>query len=212
LVVPRIAVEAEILTVISIAVSIFAIMDPVAAIPTLVSYLSEARVEGNGEKFVKRTVNRATLAIFMLLTLFSIAGEQILRLFGVSIESLKIAGGILLMAIAIDMLIFGHKPEQVSSGDFAVVPIATPLIVGPGTMSTLIIYSRLYGPVLTLAGAYIALIATYPLLRYSHRLFRYMGTTALRGLGKFMSVIIAAIAMELLIGGFRDIFPQILHS
>jgi len=205
-------VQAEILTVVSIAVSVFAIMDPVAAIPTLVSYLNEARAEGDSERFVRRIVNRATIAIFILLTLFSIAGEQILRLFGVSIESLKIAGGILLMAIAIDMLISGHKPEQVSSGDFAVVPIATPLIVGPGTMSTLIIYSRLYGPLLTLAGAYIALIATYPLLRYSHKLLRYMGTTALRGLGKFMSVIIAAIAMELFIGGLRDIYPMFIHS
>jgi multiple antibiotic resistance protein len=193
------------MTVISIAISVFAIMDPIAAIPTLVSYLESTRGGNDWEALAKRIVNRATITIFILLTLFSIAGEQILKLFGISLTSLKIAGGVLLMAIAIDMLISGHKPEQVSSGDFAVVPIATPLIVGPGTMSTLIIYSRIYGFVLTLLGAYVALLITYPLLRYSHTLLRYLGTTTLRGLGKFMSVIIAAIAMELLIGGLRDL-------
>ncbi|MDT7887684.1 MAG: MarC family protein [Desulfurococcales archaeon] len=201
----KLAIQTDLLTVFSIAISIFAIMDPVAAIPTLVSYLEGAKSNNGWESLTRRIVNRAMIAIFILLTLFSIAGEQILMLFGISLASLKIAGGILLTAIAIDMLISGHKPEQVLSGDFAVVPIATPLIVGPGTMSTLIIYSRIYGSLLTLVGAYIALLITYPLLRYSHALLRYLGTTTLRGLGKFMSVIIAAISMELFIGGLRDL-------
>lgn len=201
----KLALQPELSAIVSIAVSIFAIMDPVAAIPTLTSYLEQISSERDLEGFVRRVINRAIIAIFILLTLFSLAGEYILRIFGVSIASLKIAGGIMLMAIAIDMLISGHKPEKVASGDFAIVPIAMPLIVGPGTMSTLIIYSRIYGSLLTLLGAYIALLATYPLLRYSHMILRYMGTTALRGLGKFMSVIIAAIAVELFIGGLRDL-------
>lgn len=194
----------------SIAISVFAIMDPVAAIPTMISYLESVRGEGSRdsrdiEDFVKRIINRITVAVFIMLTIFSIAGEPILRIFGISISSLRIAGGVILIAIAIEMLMSSGKPEKVSSGDFAVVPIATPLIVGPGTMSTLIIYSRIYGSLLTLLGAYIALLATYPLLRYSYRIMRYMGTTTLRGIGKFMSVIIAAIAVELFITGLRDL-------
>ncbi|MGC9009542.1 MAG: MarC family protein [Sulfolobales archaeon] len=191
---------------IPIAISIFAIMDPPAAIPTLVSYVSVLPgSEKDLKKIVNRVVNKAIIVVFILLTLFSLAGEYILKFFNIDLASLRIAGGILLMAIAIDTLITGHKPENVRSGDFAVVPIATPLIVGPGTMSTLIVYSRIYGSLTTLLGAYIALLISYPLLRYSYDLFRYLGTSTLQGLGKFMSLIIASIAVSLVLNGLRDL-------
>jgi len=193
-------------TLIPIAVSIFAIMDPPAAIPTLVTYVSSVKGdEKEIERINREVVRKALIVIFVLLTVFSLAGEYVLKLFNIDIASLKIAGGVLLMAVAIDMLITGHKPEQVYSGDYAVVPIATPLIVGPGTMSTLIVYSRLYGSLTTLLGAYIALLATYPLLRYSPKLFRYLGASTLQGLGKFMSLIIASIAVSLMLSGLRDL-------
>ncbi len=198
---------ADLSTIVSIAVSVFAIMDPVAAIPTMITYIEEMRGRGSNdiEGFVKKVINRTIIAVFIMITVFSLAGEYILRIFGVSLLALRIAGGVILMAIAIEMLMSSDKPERVSSGDFAIVPIATPLIVGPGTMSTLILYSRIYGSILTLLGAYVALLATYPLLRYSYRIMRYMGTTALRGIGKFMAIIIAAIAVELFVAGLRDL-------
>ncbi|GAY25978.1 multiple antibiotic resistance (MarC)-related protein [Desulfurococcaceae archaeon AG1] len=201
------SMPADLSTIVSIAVSVFAIMDPVAAIPTMITYIEEMRGRGSNdiEGFVKKVINRTIIAVFIMITVFSLAGEYILRIFGVSLLALRIAGGVILMAIAIEMLMSSDKPERVSSGDFAIVPIATPLIVGPGTMSTLILYSRIYGSILTLLGAYVALLATYPLLRYSYRIMRYMGTTALRGIGKFMAIIIAAIAVELFVAGLRDL-------
>ncbi|MEM2288288.1 MAG: MarC family protein, partial [Sulfolobales archaeon] len=136
----------------TIAVSIFAIMDPPAAIPTLISYIGGSlnTEDSNLEDIVVRIVNKAAAAILLLLALFSLVGEYILRIFNISLESLRIAGGLLLTVIAIDMLLAKEKVEEVRRGDFAVVPIATPLIVGPGTMITLIVYSRVYGPVPTL--------------------------------------------------------------
>jgi len=191
---------------IPIAISIFAIMDPPAAIPTLISYIGVlSGSEKDVKKIVNKIVNKAIIVVFILLTIFSLAGEYILKFFNIDLASLRIAGGVLLMAVAIDMLITGHKPENVSSGDFAVVPIATPLIVGPGTMSTLIVYSRIYGSLTTLLGAYIALSISYPLLRYSYDLFKYLGTSTLQGLGKFMSLIIASIAVSLIFSGLRDL-------
>jgi len=149
-------------------------------------------------------VNKASVAMVILVTLFSLAGELILRAFNVSIESLKVAGGILLIVLAINMLMAKEK-EEVEKGDFAIVPIATPLIIGPGTMSTLIVYSRVYGPLTTLIGAYIAIGLTYLILRYSYVMFKYLGTSVLKGLGKFMSIIVAAIAVELMVGGLKDL-------
>jgi len=85
------------------------------------------------------------------------------------------------------------------------VPIATPLIVGPRTMSTLIVYSRIYGPLVTLVGSYIAFAMAYPLLRYSYIVFRYLGSSVLQGLAKFMSIVVASIAVELLISSLRGL-------
>lgn len=195
-------------SLVTVAVSVFAIMDPPAAIPTLISYVG---VLGNSVesidigKLVARSVNKASVAILLLLTSFSLFGEYILRAFNISLEALRIAGGVLLMIIAAEMLLSKEKPEEVRRGDFAVVPIATPLIVGPGTMSTLIIYSRVYGPLVTLAGSYIAFAMAYPMLRYSYLVLRYLGPSVLQGLAKFMSIIVASIAVELLISGLRGL-------
>ena len=197
----------DIPTLLGIAVSIFAIMDPPAAVPTIVSYLGSDLGPGSGRTLqdVVRAVNRAGAAILILLTIFSLAGEYVLRLFNVSLESLRVAGGVLLMVLAIDMLRTRERLGEVRGGDFAIVPIATPLIVGPGTMSTLIVYSRIYGPVATLIGAYVAFAMTYPILRYSYVVFKYLGTSTLQGLGKFMSIIVASIAVELAVSGLRGL-------
>lgn len=193
-------------TLIPISVSIFAIMDPPAAIPTLIAFVQRnVSREEDTDLFLKTVVNKSFIAITILVVLFSLAGDYILRFFNIDLASLRIAGGVLLMAVAIDMLITGHKPEEIQSGDFAVVPIATPLIVGPGTMSTLIVYSRIHGPLVTLLGGAVALLMTYPLLRYSYKLLKYLGPSALQGLGKFMSLIIASIAISLVISGLRDL-------
>ena len=195
-------------SLVTVAVSIFAIMDPPAAIPTLISYIGALGGElekGDMGRLVARTVNKASIAILLLLTLFSLFGEYVLKLFNISLEALRIAGGVLLMIIAAEMLLSKERPEEVKSGDFAVVPIATPLIVGPGTMSTLIVYSRIYSPLVTLAGAYIAFAMAYPLLRYSYLVLRYLGPSVLQGLAKFMSIIVASIAVELFISGLRGL-------
>ncbi len=191
----------------TVAISIFAIMDPPAAIPTLVAYVgSGAHPGGAGmEKAVVRIVNRASVTVLLLLVTFSLAGEYVLKFFNISLEALRIAGGLLLIVLAVDMLLERERAEEVRGGDFAVVPIATPLIVGPGTMSTLIVYSRIYGPAQTLLGALVAFGMTYLVLRYSYRALKYLGDSVLRGLGKFMSIIVASIAVELVLGGLRGL-------
>ncbi len=191
----------------AIAITVFAIMDPPAAVPTLVAYVGSGAHSGAAdlERAIVGIVNRASIAILLLLALFSLAGEYVLKLFNISLEALRIAGGLLLIVLAVEMLLGREKIGEVRGGDFAVVPIATPLIVGPGTMSTLIVYSRIYGPALTLLGALLAFVFTYLVLRYSYKALRYLGDSVLRGLGKFMSIIVASIAVELILGGLRGL-------
>lgn len=193
-------IKIDITTIITLSVQIFAIMDPLAALPPLIEVIADLKPSD-----ARRMINRAAIAIFILLTLFSIAGGIILYIFGLSISSLKIAAGIILMATAIDTLITGHKPEKINIGEYIIVPIATPLIVGPGTMTLLITASRLYGIINTLIAAYIAFIATYIILLISQNIVRLAGTTFVNGLGRFMSIIIASFAVEMFVSGIREI-------
>ncbi|ADM27104.1 multiple antibiotic resistance (MarC)-related protein [Ignisphaera aggregans DSM 17230] len=193
-------IKIDISIIITLSVQIFAIMDPLAALPPLIEVIADLKPSD-----ARRMINRAAIAIFILLTLFSIAGGIILSIFGLSISSLKIAAGVILMATAIDTLITGHKPEKINVGEYIIVPIATPLIVGPGTMTLLITASRLYGIINTLIAAYIAFIATYIILLISQNIVRLTGTTFVNGIGRFMSIIIASFAVEMFVSGIREI-------
>ena len=180
--------------VLNLSLQIFAIMDPPAALPALMSV-----VEGLEKSVVRRLVNKASIAILLLLLTFSTAGGLILQVFGISLTSLRVAAGVVLMAIAIDTLITGHKPESIEAGEYIIVPIATPLIVGPGTMTLLITSSRVYGIPHTVAAALVAFIPTYLLLKFSQTIMRVLGKTVVHGLGRFMSIIIASFAAQMLI-------------
>jgi len=175
-------------------------MDPIAALPQFMRIL-----ESLSASDIKSAISRTSLAVFMLLTAFTLCGNYILMLFGISITSLKIAGGVILMAVALDTLITGHKPSKIEVGEFIIVPLATPLIVGPGTMTLLIVSTGVYGMVSTLVAAYIAFIGVYLTLRLSSQILKLVGPTFVNGLGRFMSLIIASFAVEMLIGGIREL-------
>jgi len=190
--------------VLVLALQIFAIMDPLAAVPTLLDVLSDLP-----ETERKRLVNRAAGAVFVLLTIFTIAGGYILMVFGISIAAFRVAAGVILMAIAIDMLITGHKPEKIEVGTYIIVPIATPLIVGPGTMTLLITSARIYGILNTLIATYIAFAATYVILRTAHTVARLAGETFIHGLGRFMALIVASFAVEMFGEGIKEYIHEL---
>jgi len=184
----------------SLSVQLYAIMDPIAAIPQFMRVLEDVE-----ESDIKKIVNKTGIAIFSLLTIFTLFGNYILNLFGISISSLRVAGGVILMGVALDTLITGHKPSKVEVGEYVIVPLATPLIVGPGTMTLLIVSTGVYGVLTTLIAAYIAFIAVYITLLLSPIILRLTGPTFVNGLGRFMSLIIASFAVEMLVSGVREL-------
>lgn len=197
----------NLVTLATLAIQIFAIMDPLAAVPALVEALS-----GFSEKEAKMLINKASIVIFVLLTLFSTIGGLILYVLGLDISHLRIAAGAILMAISIDTLITGHKPSKINVGEYVIVPIATPLIVGPGTMTLLITSSKVYGVLNTLLASYIAFTFTYIILLVSNKIVRLLGNTFISGLGRFMSIIIASFAVDMFVTGLRDIIKMFYYG
>jgi len=109
------------------------------------------------------------------------------------------------MAISIMTLVSGSYVGRLEiTEEQAVVPLATPLIVGPGTITALIVISSVYGPVTALLVALAASTAVAATLLVGIRVVKYVGATPLRLLGRFMSLIIASVATEMILTGVRN--------
>lgn len=179
---------------------IFAILNPISVIPTFLSLTDDLGVTER-----HRIVRNSSFAVLIIAVALALGGSYLLSFFHVSISSLQVGGGILLMAIAIEML--GGLPRTKSlesHAEVAIVPIATPLLVGPGTMTTIIVLSGLVPLLLLVASIFIVTFVTYLLLRYSEILVSVFGRNGIRALGRFMTIIIAAFAAQLMYAGVTE--------
>ncbi|MCS7130398.1 MAG: MarC family protein [Archaeoglobaceae archaeon] len=187
-----------IIQILSITGQIFAVLNPVGVIPTFLS-LTESMDRSKRHRVVKQSI----ITVLLLAIILAIGGSLILEFFKVSVFSLQIGGGILLMVIAVDMLGGLPRTKTVEAGDeIAIVPIATPLLLGPGTMTTVIVLSKTVSLYSLLFSIFIVVFLAYLLLRSSELLIRILGINGVRAISRFMTIIIAAFAAQLLYGGF----------
>jgi multiple antibiotic resistance protein len=188
---------------------------------------------GNTAIFLSVTVERSTadrrrialatsVAVLITLVVAAVVGQQILDLFGISIGSFRIAGGVIVLLIALSMLrarqsSVHHSAQEEADGQQkdnpAIFPLAIPVIAGPGAIATVILYAEHAGSVggaLTI-GAVILLLCLVLLvtLRAADRLSGLLGPTGMNVLTRLMGMILAAIAVEMMAGGLRDLFPQL---
>ncbi|WP_148683015.1 MarC family protein [Pyrobaculum ferrireducens] len=178
---------------------LYAIMNPIGKL-AIVGPLAVEKPE-----YVRKITIVVVVTVYILSSIFALSGGVILAVFGVSIDSFRIAGGIVLMAISIMTLVSGSYVGRLEiTEEQAVVPLATPLIVGPGTITALIIMSSIYGPATALAVSVTASTAVAATLLLGIRVVRYVGATPMRLLGRFMSLIIASVATEMILTGVKN--------
>lgn len=178
---------------------LYAIMNPVGKLAVVGPLAIEKPA------FVKRITVVVIAVVFILTSLFALGGGLILSIFGVSLDSFRIAGGVVLMTISITTLLSGSYVGRLEiTEEQAVVPLATPLIVGPGTITALIVMSSVYGPLHALAAALAAAALVAATLIVGIRVVRYVGVTPMRLLGRFMSLIIASVATEMILTGVKN--------
>ena len=178
-------------------ISLFIIVDPLGNLPILVSLTEKMNSEER-----RRTFHVATATGIILLLFFALLGEQILVLFRISLQSFMIAGGILLLLIAMRMLLTGSWDEGESSQEsVGVVPIAIPLLVGPGAITTTILNIRLFGVAITVASVLIVFFIVWLTLRFIDQIHRLLGRSGSLIISRVMALIIAAIAVEYILEG-----------
>jgi multiple antibiotic resistance protein len=164
----------------------------------------------------------ASLAVLITLAVAAVLGQDILALFGISIGSFRIAGGLIILLIALSMLHarpsgVHHSAQEETDGQQkdnpAIFPLAIPVIAGPGAMATVILYAQHaqgVGGAIAI-GAVIVLMCLILLvtLRAAGRLSSLLGATGMSVLTRLMGMILAAIAVEMIAGGLTELFPQL---
>ena len=196
-------------------ISLFSIVNPLSVIPTFMGL-----TEGASKTELRQIARQTAVAVFLVLMASYTAGEAVLGFFSISVASLRIAGGVLIFGMAWSMLqatVSRAKQtreeaiEAPGRESIAVVPLAMPILAGPGSISLMIIVSgRMDGvrnhAVVTLGTASLALV-TWILLLAAGPIAKALGRTGLNVATRFMGLILAAIAVEFIASGLLDIFP-----
>ena len=181
-------------------VAIFVVMDAVGNIP-IFSALNNKFAKERKIKNIKRAVMIASI----ILLLFLFLGNRLLKFFGVTISSFKIAGGIILMILGLKIVLGLRLTKKEDLSEIAVVPMATPLITGPGVITTTMILVGNYGYWAPLLAAVANLAITYLLLRYSGSLLKIIGKQGSDVVSKIMGLILVAIAVEFISQGWASL-------
>jgi len=190
--------------------ALFAIVDPIGNIPIFIE-VADHVPEGRSQK----AFNTAVIVGAIILLIFSFAGNAILDyIFGIKLADLQLAGGILLLIIAIDHLVFGTLRRSVAvSGTFGpyevgCVPLACPLLAGPGAMVTSLTTLERSGP----AEAVLAIAVVFGLLwiimRFVQPIHRFLGKIVCTVFSKVMCLFIAAIGIHMIMSGLLYYFKS----
>jgi len=186
------------------------IVDPIGVVPLFVAMTAKDSPEK-----CRSTALRASLTAMIVLVFFALFGTIIFKVFGVTLAAFRVAGGLLLMLTALDMLRAQHpatktSPEEAKEGaeqeDIAIVPLAMPLLAGPGAIATVMVLMAEYGGDWLGTGIVITCIAitffiTYLLLRSANLVKKVLKQTGIAILERIFGLILAAIAVQFVFEG-----------
>ena len=202
-----------------IFVTLLALVNPLGVIPVFIGLTMH---QSAAER--ERTLRITSMSVALVIIVGGLLGKQIIGFFGISIASFQVGGGILLLLMAVGMMNAKDEsgratPEETTEGairaetkgNIAVVPLTIPLLTGPGTISTVIIYadraSRWY-EYLSLVGSGLALGAvTWVAFRMADPISRAVGRTGINIVTRLMGLILAALAVELIADGLLTLLP-----
>lgn len=182
------------------SIALFIIIDPIGLIPIFMALTQRTSTEER-----KAIFRRAILVAFFLLLIFTFAGTGILRLFGIGLNDFKIAGGILLLVLALQIINEAHHGEAERKRP-GVVPLAVPLLVGPGAITTTIVLIGVYGVWVTFLAVVFTFIISFLVFQYVGLLFKLLGEAGSDVVAKIMGMLLAAIAVQFIRQGIQEIF------
>ena len=200
---------------IKITVGLLAVLNPLGVIPLFISMTA-----GESSKQLQRTARTVAWSVATILLAALVFGDALLSFFGITIDSFRVGGGILVLLMAISMLHAKQSPitqtdaeadESIEKESVAVVPLAMPLLAGPGAISAVILAAHkstgLENSSIIAAGIILVSLVIWGLLHISPWIAERTSATGLNIGTRIMGLILAAIAVEFIANGLKGLFP-----
>ena len=178
-----------------LTLSLFLIYNPFASLPIFISVS-----KGKEEDVIKSYANKAIIVAGVLLAVFVIIGPFLMDIFHVTMNSFRVAGGLVLLLMSVET-IFGMKLWKGGESDAAWVIVATPILTGPGVITTAVLFSDQYGMLPVLLAGIVSLAVTWVILRNSARVMKAAGDQSINIMSKIVGLLIAAMAVEYIFSG-----------
>ena len=176
--------------VLTISMTLFAIIDIFGSIPIIMDLR---------QKFGKIESLKATLVSLFIMVIFLLSGEQALGFLGIDVASFSIAGGLILFFMGLELVLgltfFNSEPDTKGS---SIVPLAFPLIAGPGSLTTILSFKSLYSTWSILIGIVLNLIIVYATLKTTAKLSKVLGQSGMMMLRKIFGIILIAISIKMI--------------
>jgi multiple antibiotic resistance protein len=180
-------------------VALFIIVDPIGLVP-IFSNVTSGMAEPQRTRMYRVVIYTGAA----LLTVFAVVGQELLNLFGISLAAFEMAGGLVLLLLSLDILFRGERfAKPGHAEDVGIVPIAFPLLVGPGAITTTMIALGAYGILATLGSVVIVMFLSWVVMKETPRIHALLGKTGSSVVAQVMAVFIAAIAIQFIITGIR---------
>jgi len=179
-------------------VPLFIVIDALGTLPFVIS-LSEDMIRQQR----RRMIHLAVLTATVLGLFFLFLGQFILKLMGISVGSFAIAGGIILLVFAIKYMTTGHMVEAIKEELVAVVPIGTPLTVGPATITTLLLLATQFPLYMVLISFALNMAITWVIFLWGEQVTRFLGQGGLKAISRVFSLLLAAIAVSMVLHGLE---------
>ena len=200
--------------------AIFSVVDPFGVVPVYV-----AMTASDSREHKRRTALRASVTMALALGIFAAVGAYILRFFGLTMGAFRMAGGALLFLLAVDMLRAQPSrqrstPEEEQEGiekpDISIFPLAIPMLSGPGSFATVMVLmsraTNVWERGIVFASVTVTAVLTFLILLGAAHAERRLGRTGINVLHRLMGFLLAAIAVQFVVDGLRDVLPSVLSS
>ena len=191
--------------------SFFAIMNPISNLPAYMALVAD-----DSQKISRKIAFKSLLIAFIIVTVFVFSGDLIFKVFGITIVSFRIAGGILVAVIGYHMINGNHSPsykgmeQQAVNSDplsIAISPLAMPLFAGPGTITTALSLANggLRNQLITVVAFALLCVITYLLLRSAKQIAGFLGKNLMKIITKFMGLLLFSIGIQMIITSVQSL-------
>ncbi len=195
------SVDSFLVELLKATVALFVIVDPLGPVPIFANL-----TKGMNPQEKMRIFRTAAIVGSVLLAVFALVGQELLALFGITLPSFQIAGGLVLLLLSIEIIFRGERVDKLavaSAEETAVFPIAFPLLVGPGAITLTMISLQSNGLVISLAAIVLVMFLSWIVLRLTDRIYKLLGRTGAAVIARLMALFISAIAIQYVLTGLQ---------